>query len=280
MSIEKKLLESLSPILDNVLEIEREVALLKRQPGPQGEPGKDGEPGPQGEKGLPGQDGIGIKAVQADDDSSAFYLLLTDDTEVKVNLPQPLPGAAGKDGEPGPQGEKGLPGLDGKNGKDGAGVDCPVWSPGIYRQGAAVHFALGKVYRAKCDTVTKPGSDDWERLGAGGLEYKGLKDPAAEYEAGDLVTEDGSLFLHDGKKFRLAVKRGDRGRKGSDGKNAPQVIGGRLVDSALEVVFDDGQMQSWPAPALAEMQEQINELTQSLKAAQAALKKLERGPRK
>lgn len=277
MSIEKKLLQSLEPLLDDLASMQHQLAELKRLPGPAGQ---DGAPGPAGEDGAPG---VGIKSVQQDDDASAFYLLLTDNTECKVALPAGpagKDGLPGRDGLPGPQGEKGLPGVDGQNGKDGAGVDCPRWTPGIYRQGAAVQFALGKVYRAKCDTVTKPGSGDWERLGAGGMEYKGLKDAAAEYEAGDLVTDDGSLFLHDGKKFRLVAKRGDRGRKGADGNSAPSIVGGRVVSDGFEVLLSDGQMQKWAAPALLDFDARMQSIEQSLDDLAEKFKAMTAGGRK
>lgn len=138
---------------------------------------------------------------------------------------------------------------DGQDGKDGVGIMAPIWEPGVYRKGAVVTFAQGKFYRAAQDTAEQPGScSDWERVGTAGTEFKGVRKDGVTYEIGDEVIDNGSLFRHDGRKFRMICQRGKSGEPGEDGADAPHITALAYVDDQLEVVLSNGKVLGCKAP--------------------------------
>lgn len=244
---------------------------------PQGEPGKDANAldvaialyndddfiervkGEQGAPGRPGQSGVSIKSFAQSADKKSVLITLTDDTKHELILPEPPPG------------ERGEPG------RDGLGVDVPQWEKGIYRAGTFVTSALGKVYEATKDTNGKPGiSADWRRVGCYGFEFKGVKNDKAEYEIGDLVIDGGSLFLHNGRDFKMVVQRGKDGRRGLNGKDAPNIIGGALTEKGLSVAFDSGDVQTWNVPILETLNKLIERTEELITQATEQLEELKK----
>ncbi len=126
-----------------------------------------------GSDGKPGVNGIGIKSVEISGDGRVMTLVLDNDQEVNVELPQGVKGDTGADGRAGIDGRDGKDGEQGPTGPTGLGLDTKAWTPdAVYREGTHVTAALGKVYKAVKDTASKPGpsSPDWERQGTWGFE--------------------------------------------------------------------------------------------------------------
>ena len=58
--------------------------------GPKGDPGEQGpkgDKGDQGEQGPPGADGRGVADITYDEETGEFVFLMTDDTEIRVAVP-------------------------------------------------------------------------------------------------------------------------------------------------------------------------------------------------
>lgn len=58
--------------------------------GPKGDPGEQGpkgDKGDQGEQGPPGADGRGVADITYDEGTGEFVFLMTDDTEIRVAVP-------------------------------------------------------------------------------------------------------------------------------------------------------------------------------------------------
>lgn len=152
-------------------------------------------------------------------------------------------------------GKKGDPGI-GLPGRDGLGVDVKIWTPGIHREGEVVQYAMGKIARAKRDTVTKPDNrNDWERVGTAGFELKGIKQADAVYEDGDLYMDDGTMFCWWNGKGKMFARRGRDGKDGKDGKDAkkakdgvdgPQPLEIRGYADGFSLVYDNGTVLDFP----------------------------------
>jgi len=136
----------------------------------------------------------------------------------------------GRDGDPGE------PGKPGDKGADGIGADATIWEPRVYREGAVVTHFLGQFFRALVDTVEEPGdSAHWQRLGNGGLRWRGPVEEGDELHPGDLVPKDGALFQVDHtRQRRLVAARGEKGKRGDPGApGKPGADGGALLDVTL-----------------------------------------------
>ena len=205
--------------------------VIKQIPTPAN--GKDGESGKDGADGVDGQDGIGIKSIEMSVDRKSMTLILDNDQTIDVELPE---------GERGERGEKGL------DGADGLGINTKQWEAGIHREGVYVTYAIGKVYKAARDTSAKPGSEDWERQGSAGLEWKGLKQDGYEYDNGDLYIDGGSTFMWWGGKGHMVAQRGSRGaqgEKGLDGRHgadAPTIVAVKYTRSGVHMALSDGSV--------------------------------------
>lgn len=235
--IEKKFLEILEPVVDEIVALEKRVGELQRTPGPAGADGKDGRDGRdasaadvkalladdagfrsalKGEPGIDGKDGRdGADAKDVDPTAVAAVLKADPDFVARVR------------GEKGDPGEKGQDGAAGRDGADATPVD-PVevakalmrdegfvlsvskqaeevpWVPGIHREGKLVSAYMGRSYVAVCDTTDEPGdSPHWKRVGTLGMRDTGGFEEARKYEPGDLYHKDGGTFLFDGANTRL-----------------------------------------------------------------------------
>jgi len=210
--IEKALAASLEPIVEEIVSIDRKVDALEKRLSdlPVARDGKDGRDGASvdqdeviktllsmirqpkdGSDGKPGVNGIGIKSVEISGDGRVMTLVLDNDQEVNVELPQGVKGDTGADGRAGIDGRDGKDGEQGPTGNTGLGLDTKAWTPdAVYREGTHVTAALGKVYKAVKDTASKPGpsSPDWERQGTWGFEWTGLKSDKT-YDNGDLYID-------------------------------------------------------------------------------------------
>jgi integrin beta 3 len=188
-------LDSLSARLD-AIEKREPVKGEKGEPGIDGKdgtagvPGDSGPPGERGADGAPGRDGVDGK------DGAAGTPGPPGDKGLDgVNGKDGRDGVPGRDGLPGVQGEKGLDGKHGRDGTDGLGIDnldvsyddertftfkwsagervieksfvVPmtiyrgVWKEQTYQRGDEVTWG-GSQFIARCETVTKPESDDWQ----------------------------------------------------------------------------------------------------------------------
>ncbi len=194
-------------------------------PGPQGEKGDpgvdghDGPPGPEGQKGLDGADGYdGLQGADGEDGKDgrglagaiidrSGWLVVTFTDGSTAQLGQ----VVGKDGEPGINGKDGIPGADGR---DGLGFDDFEFKQVGKRDWLAV-FVQGdrrKEFPMKFDVPLDAGV--WSA--------------GQTYEAGDMVTRGGSMWIAQEQtaeepgagatKWRLCVKRGSNGKDGKDGK--------------------------------------------------------------
>jgi len=154
---------------------------------------------------------------------------------------------------------RGQDGAPGKNGADGAGVDVPFYERGqVYREGATVQCAFGKLYRAVRDTAQHPrGSDHWKRVGLYGFDWLGVKDEKKVYEPGDLYIDKGSTFLvlPDGRPKMFAQRgasgrQGEPGKDGKDGRDGATVVAGVLEGETFRFGCDDGTSFDVPAHEL------------------------------
>lgn len=158
--------------------------------------------------------------------------------------------------KPGPEGTAG---KDGKDGVDGAGIVLDYWEAGIHRQGSVVLHYLGQYFRAKCDTVSEPGTDDtWERLGSAGFRHRGGFDAEKTYEVGDMYVKDFATFTCIGTEHVLFAARGPvgpRGEKGQDstvagpaGRDGTTVSKVHTDESGFVLEMSDGTMHGVPFP--------------------------------
>jgi len=145
--------------------------------------------------------------------------------------PEGKPGRDGRDGLPGPAGGKGLDGNDGVNGRDGKDG----------RDGVGL-----EQFTASFDVETKTLTHRYE---GGGIVreyswvlpltiYRGVFEPGTTYQAGDQVTQGGSMWIcklatmaqpgdsdEGARAWQLSTKRGRDGKpgppgpKGQDGKD-------------------------------------------------------------
>ena len=208
----KNLAEGLGEyVRDQVATLEEKIdSIPEAAPG---EVGAQGIPGEQGPQGIPGEQG-----------------------------PQGLPGEPGESiqgekGEPGEsvQGDKGDPGESiqgpqGETGEKGVGLDAPVWSPGVYREGAEVQHHFGQYFKALKDTADGPDSGDWERIGTSGFRLTGSFSKDADYRDGDLFVKDFGLFLNQSGESLCIAGRGPQGKKGEAGRDGKSIEGPAGVD--------------------------------------------------
>jgi hypothetical protein len=140
------------------------------------------------------------------------------DTIISVG-PEGRPGRDGRDGLPGVPGESGVDGAPGQRGRDGLAPDD---------------------LDARYDPESRELTIDLSRDGvlvkskrvklSGVLHDRDKFDPARAYDAGDVVTRDGSYWVakaptlpgtvpgNGATSWRLAVKHGEIGRRGPEGK--------------------------------------------------------------
>ena len=145
------------------------------------------------------------------------------------------------------KGEKGDKGEQGEPGRVGVGVTSEIYKPGVHRAGTVVQANLGQYFIAEKDTAQNTDGDDWRRIGNGGLRWCGVKNAAREYRDGDLYIDNGSTFLFFNGKGRMlcrAGRTGEKGEQGAPGKDAPFVVAVTLNDKELNLVFNDGSVQS------------------------------------
>jgi hypothetical protein len=202
--------------------------LLKGEPGKPGERGAQGAPGPAG---PPGKDA----------DLETVVKLLATKWGYK------LTGARGEKGDPGPDGPRGPKGDDG----EAVGANAPMWVSGIYRKGSVVQYGQGKLARALEDTNTNPRNREfWERVGNGGLEFRGYVkfEDTYKLEDGDLYTQDNAVFGKVNGKLKLLIKapkdgkNGDPGKPGKNGESAPRILSALINDkNELQFLFDNGE---------------------------------------
>lgn len=233
--IEKKLIEILDPVVDQLVALEKRLAAVHLTPGPAGADGRDGRDGAdadpaevaekikadaayratlKGDPGEPGRDGADGK----DSAPEAVYAVLKADDEFVSRLK-------------GERGEPGEPGRDGVDGRDGADVDPDLvhaklvsdevfvskvsktieqdsWQAGIYREGKFVSHYVGRTYQAACDTTDEPGdSPHWKRIGTHGFRDTGGFSEQRSYEPGDFYHKDGATFFFDGVNHRLFMAK-------------------------------------------------------------------------
>ena len=218
--------EEVSRVEDQIKELAGELASipapLHGKDGQDGADGKDGESivGPQGEKGEagpPGESIQGEKGAKGDKGDPGDSIV-----GEKGDPGPPGESIEGPQGEQGPQGEsivgeKGEKGDTGDTGADGLGTNTPLWSDGVYREGAVVQHNFGQHFRALRDTAENPNSEDWERIGSLGFRLAGAFKKDAEYSEGDLFVKDFGLFLYNKGEATCIAGRGPRGQRGEQG---------------------------------------------------------------
>jgi len=243
-----------------------------------GQAGRDGKNGVDGEDGRPGKDADPAEVAKALENNRTFCDLvrgekgdtgdtgpagrdanaldvaerLKQDKEFQVWVkPDPIETGklVGEELRRCDEFVRSLRGQDGRDGADGAGVDVPFYEEGqVYREGATVQCAFGKLYRAVQDTAQHPrGSDHWKRVGLYGFDWLGVKDEKKTYEPGDLYIDKGSTFLvlPDGRQKMFAQRgasgrQGEPGKDGKDGRDGATVIAGVLDGETLRFGLDDG----------------------------------------
>ena len=233
--IEKKLVEILDPVIEQLVRLEKQLNGVQLTPGPAGANGRDGRDGLdadsdevvakikadeayravlKGEPGQPGRDGADGKDAAPE----AVFEVLKADEEFVSRLK-------------GERGEKGEPGKDGADGRDGAEADPDAvlaklvsdevfvskvsktieqepWQAGIYREGKFVSHYVGRSYQAVCDTTDEHGdSPHWKRIGTFGFRDTGGYSEQRSYEPGDFYHKDGSTFFFDGVNHRLFMAK-------------------------------------------------------------------------
>jgi hypothetical protein len=195
--------------------LEAELAALKAvQPlrgadGQDGAPGRDGVPGPPGPVGPAGTPGLeGAKGLDG------------------------VPGRDGPDGKDGRDGQPGVPGRDGAKGLDGAdGRDGKDGADGLGFDDLTVEYDQERTVTLKFERGDRVQSF---RLVLPMMLDRGVFSPGKSYEAGDVVTWGGSLFIAQratsakpgeqgeaSRAWRLAVKRGGDGKQGPSGPTGP-----------------------------------------------------------
>jgi len=230
--IEQKLVEVLAPLADELNALKSQVASIQVKDGADGKDGRDGKDADPVE--------VDIEEVAQVIKADADFLSII----------------KGERGDPGESivGERGLPGV------DGLGIETKAWEKdAVYREGAYVTHALGKIYKAIKDTASKPGSQDWVRVGSAGFEWKGLKQADAVYENGDLYIDGGSTFIWWDGKGSMFTQRGARGSQGEkgldgvDGKDAPYPVVIKADMTGFHVAMSDGEVHSAEIDGLADV---------------------------
>jgi len=213
-----------------------------------------GEKGERGDKGDAGQDGKSVNpldVIEALKKNEEFQLWVKPDPIAMGKLVE-------EDLKRCDEFIHATRGKDGRDGAAGAGIDVPYHQPGeVYREGAIVQAAFGKLYKAVKDTSQNPrGSDHWKRFGLFGFEWCGIKDEKRTYEPGDLYIDKGSTFLvlPDGraKMFAQRGKEGKQGEPGRDGRDGSTVVAGILDGEMLRLQLDDGTKVDVPINQLHE----------------------------
>jgi hypothetical protein len=187
MSGEKAIVAGVRPVMQGLVALEKRVEQMQLVPGPAGAPGKDPDP-------------------------AAVAQILAADSGFTEQI----------------KGAPGVPGKDGKDGSDGAGMDAPQWKAGaVYREGTVVVANIGQYFRALKDTASSPDEPDhWQRVGAGGLRYRGAFKADAVYVDGDLFVKDFGTFCVIGGTPVLLAGRGSVGKTGEPGaRGAPRSDG-------------------------------------------------------
>lgn len=200
MSHEKALAAAVEPIVELVVDLEKQVEeLAKRQPE-KGEKGEDGLPGRdgadadpdlivkrileehgdslKGEPGLPGEKGEdGAPGKDAEVDVQQVAKVLAESHGDVLRGKDGKDGADGKDADSdlivkriveehgdslkGRDGENGKDGQAGRDGLDGLGLETKAYVPGsVYREGSHVTANLGQFFKALRDTADAPGTSD------------------------------------------------------------------------------------------------------------------------
>jgi hypothetical protein len=185
MTIEKQLLETVEPLIDEIVSVNKRIDELTL------------------EKGEPGIPGVGIKSI-SQEIPEKFEIELDDGSIASVELP------SGQDGQDGERGEAGEP---------GAGIDTKSWEPGVYRQGSIVQHNIGQYFKALKDTAEDPNESlEWERIGGAGFRFAKSFKPENIYQNGDLFVKEFGLFGMFNGEIKLLAGRGPKGEKGETGK--------------------------------------------------------------
>lgn len=256
--LEKALAAAVSPVVDLVLEVEKKLADLTLEKGPQGDPGRDADPvdvslvakelveqhadslrGPQGDPGsdAPAVDLKSLAAVIVEEYGESLRGQKGEDAPMPVldvtlivdglakDYTEQLRGAPGKDADPiDPSlvAEKlATEHLGALQGQPGLGIDTKAFVEGqIYREGTFVTAHMGQTFKALKDTVATPGdSSDWERIGSGGFRMTGPYSAEKEYKDGDMFIRDFGCFLVYQGESKLLAGRGPEGKRGLPGLN-------------------------------------------------------------
>lgn len=214
-------------------------------------------------KGENGASGIGIKAIEQLEDRRSFSLILDNDQETVIELPEPL------------QGEQGLPGEKGQDGLDRPLAQVRKAAANL-ESNEVVHFA-GGLYQTTKKTVGDPQEDpgayrlllngvekaefsnDEERRkhllqlrmtdgSAETLEIEqaaGFIDPAActVFKDGDYYIEGTKFCLYRNDEWEQIEMRGRRGRMGPAGRGVKEV---RAINDGFEVEMTDGKSYAFP----------------------------------
>lgn len=218
--------------------------------GPQGERGIDGKDGAHGERGLPGEIGPqGAPGLNGKDGSPG---------ERGIQGEKGDPGQNGSPGDRGPVGEKGIDGKDGRDGRDG--VDGRDAAEIVIHEFDSSRSYVRGTFAAKDAGLQRFDGKDWQVIVRGVqsietifdesdprivtvktvltggiveektaripmLVYSGIWKAEQEYQAGDVVTWDGSAWHCEAKStkaapgkssdWKLMVKRGTAGKDAS-----------------------------------------------------------------
>jgi hypothetical protein len=187
MSLEKALVQTLEPIIDELAVIKEQIKSIELTPG------KDGQDG------APGKDADPVVVEDIIDELVKSYSDL-------------ITGKAGERGE---------------KGSDGLGLEVKTWSPDVYREGTYVTHHIGQFFKAVKDTASEPGSDDaWIRIGKSGFRHCGSFDADCQYQDGDTYIKNYGWFVVLNGEHKLIAGRGEKGLKGERGENGlPGVAG-------------------------------------------------------
>lgn len=270
---------ALAIVTERVERIERTI--LEIPAGPKGEKGEDGRPGEsiKGDRGEDGRPGATIIGPPGKDGKDGL------DAKPAIDGKDGKPGEKGIDGKDGRDGRDGIgkDGRNGENGRDALQIEIlpMVDSAKSYPRGTfACHD--GGLVRAKANT--KPGDvSDWDVIVRGVSDFhvkqhedlrtysfhvrytgeaesqcteifsipalldRGIFRDGTEYEKGDVVTWDSSMWicLADATKakpatadWRMSVRKGQNGKDGKDGQKGDPGGEGRPGRDLTQVDFN------------------------------------------